>query len=119
MDPKIRLLGKRYWLARVYFNIQKIVAMVPQLKTGIMAAENEIIVIIDADGTYPVDQIPELVEKMSNADMVVGARTGKDVHIPFYATARQVVFTMAGNLDSGTANSRPQFWPPCVSERMY
>lgn len=52
------------------------------LKTGILAAENETIVIIDADGTYPAAQIPTLLEKLENADMVVGARTGENVQIP-------------------------------------
>ena len=51
------------------------------IKTGILAAENEIIVIIDADKTYPADQIPAMLALLDNADMVVGARTGKDVHI--------------------------------------
>jgi glycosyltransferase involved in cell wall biosynthesis len=53
------------------------------LKAGIMAAEYETIVIIDADGTYPADQIPHLVSKLETADMVVGARIGKYVHIPW------------------------------------
>jgi glycosyltransferase involved in cell wall biosynthesis len=52
------------------------------IKTGIMAAEYDTIVIIDADGTYPSDQIPNLLAKLETADMVVGARTGKEVHIP-------------------------------------
>lgn len=53
------------------------------LKTGIMAAKYDTIIIIDADGTYPPDEIPTLVAKLETADMVVGARTGKDVHIPW------------------------------------
>jgi glycosyltransferase involved in cell wall biosynthesis len=53
------------------------------LKTGILAAENDLIVIIDADGTYPADVIPELVEMLGTADMVVGARTGENVHDPW------------------------------------
>jgi len=52
------------------------------IKTGILAANNDIIVITDADGTYPADAIPTLVAKLETADMVVGARTGKEVHIP-------------------------------------
>ncbi len=52
------------------------------LKTGIKAAKNEILVITDADGTYPSTMIPVLLEKIDNADMVVGSRTGKNVHIP-------------------------------------
>ena len=53
------------------------------LKTGINAAKYEIIVMIDADGTYPADQIPSLVSKLEAADMVVGARTGEEVRIPW------------------------------------
>jgi glycosyltransferase involved in cell wall biosynthesis len=52
------------------------------LKTGILAAEYDTIVIIDADGTYPSEEIPNLVAKLETADMVVGARTNKDAHIP-------------------------------------
>jgi glycosyltransferase involved in cell wall biosynthesis len=53
------------------------------LKTGILAAHYEVVVIIDADGTYPAEQIPFLVAKLENADMVVGARTGETVKIPW------------------------------------
>jgi glycosyltransferase involved in cell wall biosynthesis len=52
------------------------------LKTGIKAAKNDTIVIIDADGTYPADAIPGLLEHAQEYDMVVGARTGKHVRIP-------------------------------------
>jgi glycosyltransferase involved in cell wall biosynthesis len=46
------------------------------LKAGIEAAENELIVIIDADGTYPAEAIPKMLELARDYDMVVGARTG-------------------------------------------
>jgi glycosyltransferase involved in cell wall biosynthesis len=52
------------------------------IKTGILAAKYDTIVITDADGTYPADEIPNVVGKLENADMVVGARTGNEVHIP-------------------------------------
>jgi glycosyltransferase involved in cell wall biosynthesis len=52
------------------------------LKTGILAASHEVIAIIDADGTYPAQAIPAMLEKLRNADMVVGARVGDKVHIP-------------------------------------
>ena len=52
------------------------------LKTGILGAKHDMIIILDADGTYPPDQIPTLIAKIENADMVVGARTGKSVYIP-------------------------------------
>ncbi len=47
------------------------------LKSGIRAAKNDIIAIIDADLTYPVGDIPRLVDELNKGfDMVVGARTG-------------------------------------------
>jgi glycosyltransferase involved in cell wall biosynthesis len=52
------------------------------LKTGIGLAKNDIIVIIDADGTYPAGYLPEIVRKMKDADMVVGARIGQNVNVP-------------------------------------
>lgn len=52
------------------------------IKTGIMAASHDRIVIIDADGTYPADAIPDLLARLDNADMVVGARIGPRAHIP-------------------------------------
>ena len=52
------------------------------LKTGIRRARAELIVITDADGTYPNERIPELVELAGEADMVVGARTADDVEYP-------------------------------------
>jgi glycosyltransferase involved in cell wall biosynthesis len=52
------------------------------IKTGIRQARYDIIVITDADGTYPNEEIPQLLAAMDTYDMVVGARTGESVHIP-------------------------------------
>jgi glycosyltransferase involved in cell wall biosynthesis len=52
------------------------------LKTGINAAKYDIIGITDADGTYPCEVIPHLLSQLEHADMVVGSRTGGNVHIP-------------------------------------
>lgn len=52
------------------------------LKTGIAAASHEVIVMTDADGTYPASAIPDLVRAVDTADMAVGARTGAEVRIP-------------------------------------
>jgi glycosyltransferase involved in cell wall biosynthesis len=52
------------------------------LKTGIVLATYDTIVICDADGTYPADRIPDLVRELETADMVVGARIGPNVAIP-------------------------------------
>jgi glycosyltransferase involved in cell wall biosynthesis len=53
------------------------------LKTGILSATYDAIAITDADGTYPSDQIPPMLEMLETADMVVGARVGDKVSIPF------------------------------------
>jgi glycosyltransferase involved in cell wall biosynthesis len=48
------------------------------LKDGILAARYDTIVISDADGTYPIASIPELVREYRRGfDMVVGARIGE------------------------------------------
>jgi len=49
------------------------------LKTGIRKARYPLIVITDADGTYPNERIPELVRLADSAEMVVGSRTGGNV----------------------------------------
>ena len=48
------------------------------LKDGIKAAQYDTIVITDADGTYPFNQVPQLLKEYQRGfDMVVGARSGK------------------------------------------
>ena len=51
------------------------------LKTGIRRSQSDYICITDADGTYPNDRIPDLIEQISSKelDMVVGARIGPNV----------------------------------------
>lgn len=82
------------------------------LKTGIRNSRSETIVITDADGTYPVDRIPDLLKRMeeTGADMIVGARTGSSVRIllsrrPFKwflrRLARYIVKRPVPDLNSG------------------
>lgn len=53
------------------------------LKTGIQAARYPVVLIIDADGTYPTAEIPRLLDELRpGVDMVVGARTGAEVTVP-------------------------------------
>jgi len=54
------------------------------LKAGIKNATNDLILIIDGDGSYPVKAIPELLKEADEYDMVVGARIGKEVKIQLY-----------------------------------
>ncbi|MFN0007141.1 MAG: glycosyltransferase family 2 protein [Planctomycetota bacterium] len=53
------------------------------LKTGFASAQHEVVVITDADGTYPEDRIGHLLERIdAGAEMAVGARTGAEVEVP-------------------------------------
>jgi len=52
------------------------------LKDGLRVATGELVLIADADATYPLEEIPRLAADIGEFDMVVGARTGELVHIP-------------------------------------
>jgi glycosyltransferase involved in cell wall biosynthesis len=53
------------------------------LKTGFTSARHEVVVITDADGTYPENRIGELLARIdAGAEMAVGARTGPEVEVP-------------------------------------
>jgi glycosyltransferase involved in cell wall biosynthesis len=69
------------------------------LKTGILRSSYDLVCITDADGTYPNERIPELVEHChaNSCDMVVGARTSQHVVIPL---ARRPAKWMIGQLAS-------------------
>ncbi|PKN02195.1 MAG: hypothetical protein CVU77_01875 [Elusimicrobia bacterium HGW-Elusimicrobia-1] len=49
------------------------------IKTGIANAIYDLILIVDADGTYPISDIQTLLKESANHDMVVGSRTGQNV----------------------------------------
>jgi len=51
------------------------------IKEGIQKSTGDLILIIDADGSYPVDEIPNLISESSSYDMVIGERSGKNVSI--------------------------------------
>ena len=71
------------------------------LKTGIRATSHPLIAIVDADGTYPIARLPDLLAQADEADMVVGARTGGSVHVPALRRPVKWVLTRAANLLSG------------------
>lgn len=52
------------------------------LKRGIEEAKGDWILIMDADGTYPAQEIHSLVKYLGCYDMVVGARNIRNIHIP-------------------------------------
>lgn len=53
------------------------------IKAGVACARYGFIVILDADGTYPPEAIPELLERAEVYDMVVGARTISPGAVPW------------------------------------
>jgi glycosyltransferase involved in cell wall biosynthesis len=63
------------------------------LKTGLQRARFEYILITDADGTYPLEDIPKLLADASTHDMVVGARTGEVVEVPLVRRPAKWIIT--------------------------
>ncbi len=47
------------------------------LKTGLRHASGDWVAIVDADGSYPIEDLPRLLAEIPRFDMVVGARTGE------------------------------------------
>lgn len=71
------------------------------LKDGLRIARGNLILIADADGTYPLEDIPRLVADVGTFDMVVGARTGEHVHIPFLRRLGKWIITQLAEYLSG------------------
>jgi glycosyltransferase involved in cell wall biosynthesis len=72
------------------------------LKTGIAHAKGEWILIMDCDRTYPADRIPDLVKRADEGfDMIVGARTGKIVKVPFFRRPAKLFLRFLVNYLSG------------------
>lgn len=76
------------------------------LKTGFHTVRQKgtnIIVIIDADGYYNPDEIPQIVAPIASgdADMVIGSRClkGNNINIPFYRRIEQKVLDLATNMN--------------------
>ena len=63
------------------------------LKEGLLRAKGDLILISDADGTYPLHDIPRLAAEATSFDMVVGARTGEIVRIPFLRRTGKWIIT--------------------------
>ena len=63
------------------------------IKDGIRAATHNTILITDADGTYPISRIPDLLEMFTKGfDMVVGARQGRAYKGSFLKMPARIVF---------------------------
>ena len=71
------------------------------LKSGLQRARYDYIVIADADGTYPLEELSNLAAEASAYDMVVGARTGDVVHIPTLRKPGKWIITRLAEYLSG------------------
>ena len=78
--------------------------------TGINEATGEVVVVSDGDGTYPLQDIPKLVEGLDDCDMVVGSRkkeagTWKVLRVPTKFFIRKLAEFISGakipDLNSG------------------
>jgi glycosyltransferase involved in cell wall biosynthesis len=73
------------------------------LKTGFAGAKHDVVVITDADGTYPVERIAELLGRIDDgAEMAVGARTGADVNVPLVRRPAKWLLRMLASYLAGT-----------------
>lgn len=73
------------------------------LKTGITRARYDHIVITDADGTYPIDRIPDLMAHADRFDMVVGARTGANYRESWFKEPARIILGAMVQWVTGTA----------------
>lgn len=71
------------------------------LKTGIRHATYNTLVISDADGTYPIQDIPRLLTPLSKCEMVVGARGNNDANIPLVRRPAKWVLNKLANYLTG------------------
>lgn len=72
------------------------------LKRGIAAATHEHIIILDADGSYPVAEIPRIMHEYEKGyDMVVGARQGSQYRGSFTKRIARLCFRLITEFATG------------------
>jgi glycosyltransferase involved in cell wall biosynthesis len=71
------------------------------LKTGINNAKCDFLVMLDGDGTYPPEFIPELLKYANKYDLVTGSRVGKKVKIPLLRRPAKLILTQLAMLLTG------------------
>ncbi len=73
------------------------------LKTGFTHSKHRVVVITDADGTYPEDRIVDLLRCIDDgAEMAVGARLGEAVHIPMIRKPAKAFLRRLASFLAGT-----------------
>lgn len=77
------------------------------VRTGLQAARGEKVVIMDADDTYPVDAVLEIINRLDECEMVVGVRTLGRKNIPPLNRFGNAVLTTAIRFASGSRWTDP------------
>ena len=68
---------------------------------GVIAANSNNIITIDADGTYPTKPIPKIVSYLDRFVLISGSRTGKKVKIPLIRIPGKFIHTFLISLIAG------------------
>ncbi len=71
------------------------------IKTALSRSRFDRVLIIDADQTYPVEDIPLLVDRARDYDMVVGSRTTQDARIPWIRKPAKLLLKWLAQFLSG------------------
>ena len=73
------------------------------LKDALKHATYDVIAVTDADGTYPVERIPEMVSELEKGyDLVVGARQGRHYRGAFLKMPARIIFKWLVEFTTGT-----------------
>lgn len=72
------------------------------IKSGALSSKYDHILIVDADGSYPIEKVIKLIDEMGRNDMVVGARIGSRVAMPISRRPAKWMITKLANFLSGT-----------------
>jgi glycosyltransferase involved in cell wall biosynthesis len=72
------------------------------LRHGIQHATRELIAITDADGTYPIEELPKLIAMVDKGyDMAVGARTGTEFKKGVWKYPARIMFRLLAEYVAG------------------
>lgn len=77
------------------------------VRTGLWAARGEKVIIMDADDTYPVDAVLEIISRLDECEMVVGVRTLGRKNIPPLNRFGNAVLATAIRVASGSRWTDP------------